>query len=239
MVPRVSRAGLDPSLWTSWRLRLLTNTLAVITLVPPLLLAATRPPQQKRRSWRGRPGEAALLVTALGALSLLVFELQRAGPGSSPILLYLPFPLLIWATLRFGLTGASLSILVLGGFALTAAVRGLGPFVTADPVENATALALFLLVSGVPLLLLAAVMNEREMVDAGRRRIETMHGAVLGSLRDRIAVLDRDGKIVEVNEAWTRAGQAGPASTTSTTGRRRPRSSATASIRWRRESRTS
>jgi len=202
--------GLTADLWTSWRLRVLTNALAVITLVPPIVLGITGYGFQKERPWRGRPGEAALLITALAALSLVVFELPEAGPGSSPVLLYLPFPLLLWAALRFGLTGASLSILLLGGLALTSAVRGLGPFVTADPVGNATSLVLYLLATGVPLLLLAAAMKERETVDAGRRRVEKLHGAVLDSLRDRIAVLDREGFIVEVNDAWSRAGLAGP-----------------------------
>ena len=105
--------GLTASLWMSWCLRLLTNALAVITLVPPIVLAVTGSIAPRPRLWRGRPGEAALLVVALASLSLLVFELPRAGPETSPILLYLPFPLLLWATLRFGLSGASLAILVL------------------------------------------------------------------------------------------------------------------------------
>jgi C4-dicarboxylate-specific signal transduction histidine kinase len=91
-----------------------------------------------------------------------------------------------------------------------AAVRDRGPFATGDPIGNATSLVLFLLVSGVPLLLLAAVVNERETVAASRRSIEELHGAVLGSLHEQIAVLDRDGVIVEVNGAWRVSGGAAP-----------------------------
>jgi C4-dicarboxylate-specific signal transduction histidine kinase len=101
-------------------------------------------------------------------------------------------------------------VLSLGALALSAAVRGFGPFAEQNPAENATSLVLFLLVSGIPLLLLAAVMNERTRVDEGRRRIERLHGAVLGSLRDEVAVVDRDGTILEVNESWRASGLAAP-----------------------------
>jgi signal transduction histidine kinase len=202
--------GLTPDLWLSWRLRLLTNALAVITLVPPIVLTFSPSAWAWLRALRGRGAEAAVLFAVLAAISALVFLVPPAGPQTPSILLYLPFPLLMWAALRFGLVGASLSVSTLGGFALFAAVRDRGPFATSDPVENATSLVLFLLVSGVPLLLLAAVMNERESVDAGRRSIEMLHGAVLGSLRDQIAVLDRDGVIVEVNGAWRESGGAAP-----------------------------
>jgi signal transduction histidine kinase len=206
--------GLTTSTWLSWRLRLLTNTLAVVTLVPPVVVASTttRSPAFApflRRHEPG-PGEAGLLITGILVIGLVVFALPQAGAGWSPVLLYLPLPLLLWAALRFGMLGASLSVLALGALALTAAVNDFGPFASRDPVSNATSLVLFLIASGVPLLMLAALLNEREDVDLGRRRIESLHGAVLASLRDRIAVLDRDGIILEVNESWRASGSAPP-----------------------------
>ncbi len=205
-----ARMGATASLWMSWRLRVLTNALAVITLVPPLVIAFST----TKRAWlaehRSRRGEAVLLAVGLLLVGFLVFT-PPAAEGSG-ILLYVPFPFLLWAAMRFGLVGASLSVLTLGGLALSAALRGIGPFATQNPTENATSLVLFLLVSGIPLLLLAAVINERASVDEGRRRIETLHGAVLASLREEIAVVDRDGTILEVNEAWRAAGRAAPGS---------------------------
>jgi signal transduction histidine kinase/integral membrane sensor domain MASE1 len=205
-----AQLGLIADLWLSWRLRVLTNALAVTTLVPPLLVALSPPARARRHALRGRAIEGTALLGALAVVSAVVFLVPEPGPAAPSVLLYLPFPLLLWAALRFGLVGVSISVSTLGGFALIAAVRDRGPFATPDPASNATSLLLFLLVSGIPLLLLAAVLNERETVDAGRREIEMLHGAVLGSLRDQIAVLDRDGLIREVNGAWQESGGAAP-----------------------------
>ncbi|HLB83475.1 MAG TPA: histidine kinase dimerization/phospho-acceptor domain-containing protein, partial [Steroidobacteraceae bacterium] len=43
--------------------------------------------------------------------------------------------------------------------------------------------------------------------EAGRVRAEGLHAAVLGSVHDQIAVLDSEGKLIEVNESWLRAVQ--------------------------------
>src|SRR4051812_5819548 len=187
-------AGLSTGTWPAWRLGLLTNALAVLTLVPPLVLAMTR-----ARPWRAgllrRGGEAGALLAGLLIIVILVFALPRAGLGHSPLLLYLPLPFLLWAAVRFGLMGVCLSVLALG--AMWSAIQGHGP-----PIENATSLVLFLDLTCAPLLMLAALLAQHESAEEDRRQAETLHGAVLASVRDQIAVLDRDGFIREVNESW-------------------------------------
>ena len=199
--------NVDP--WVAWRLRLLTNTLAVCTLVPPLVRALTkaRPPE---RAAPHRRAEASAMITGLLVVGILVFELPQAGAGESPLLLYAPLPFLFWAATRFGLAETCLSMLTLGALAMWGIFHGRGPFVAHDPVENATSLVLFLNVVFVPLLMLAALMMERKSVDEGHRQVETLHSAVLASVHDQIAVLDRDGTILEVNESWSGAGRDGP-----------------------------
>ncbi len=198
----------DP--WVAWRLRLLTNTLAVCTLVPPLVLALTKARLPGGRAAPHRRAEASAMLTGLLVVGILVFELPRAGAGESPLLLYAPLPFLFWAATRFGLAETCLSMLTLGALAMWGIFHGRGPFVAHAPVENATSLVLFLNVVFVPLLMLAALMMERKSVDEGHRQVETLHSAVLASVHDQIAVLDRDGTILEVNESWSGAGREGP-----------------------------
>ncbi|HEY4592668.1 MAG TPA: MASE1 domain-containing protein [Thermoanaerobaculia bacterium] len=201
-------ADLSTDTWLAWRLRLLTNALAMFTLVPPLVLAVTRP--RPRKSETGillrRGSEAGVLLAGLLVTAILVFALPKAGSGESPLLLYLPLPFLLWAAVRFGLTGVCLSMLSLGAVAMWNAMHGHGPFFGQDPIENATSLVLFLDLTCVPLLMLAALLAQHEGTEEERRRAETLHGAVLASVRDQIAVLDRDGYIREVNESWSTAG---------------------------------
>ena len=89
-----------------------------------------------------------------------MFDSTSAGPNTSPALLYTPIPLLIWAALRFGLAGISVSMLIVTFQAIWGTMRGHGPFLAQSPVENALALQLFLLVTATPLMLLAVVIEE-------------------------------------------------------------------------------
>ncbi len=158
----------DPLL--AWRLRLLTNTLAVLTLVPPIVLAATR--ERRAAAAPRRSGEAGVLLTGLLVMGIFVFQLPKAGPEQSPILLYLPQPFLLWAAVRFGLTGVSFSMLLLGGLAMWGAIQGYGPFTASDPVENAASLVLYLNVTCASLLMLAAALAERQSTEEQRLRAE-------------------------------------------------------------------
>jgi signal transduction histidine kinase len=50
-------------------------------------------------------------------------------------------------------------------------------------------------------------LSELTRAKAARKRLEVLHRAVLASLEDQIAVLDDDGIVIEVNDAWRRAGE--------------------------------
>jgi PAS domain S-box-containing protein len=47
-------------------------------------------------------------------------------------------------------------------------------------------------------------LSEFRSAEAGRRRAEGLHSAVLASLHDQVAVLDRDGFVLETNASWQR-----------------------------------
>lgn len=204
-----SRLGLSGDPWLAWRLRLLTNTLAVFTIVPPIVVAVNRLRTPKAERMPRRSGEAGALMTGLLVSAALLFGLPTSGAGDSPVLLCLPLPFLLWAAMRFGLSGVSLSVLTLAGVSIWGASQGYGPFSALEPMNNATSLVLFLNVTCAPLLMLAALLEERRSMDEERRQVASLHTAVLASVHDQIAVLDRDGVILEVNEAWSAAGRPG------------------------------
>ncbi len=198
----------DP--WVNWQLRLLTNALAVFTLVPPIVLNLRKAPPPATPLAARRAGEAGALLVGLAISGALLFALPTAGSGHSQLLLYAPFPFLLWAAMRFGVVGICLSVLTLAAVSIWNAVNGHGPFAAQDPVGNATSLVLFLNVTCVPLLMLAALLEDRESEDVERRSAATLHSAVLASMHDQIAVLDREGVVREVNESWTAAGRPDP-----------------------------
>jgi two-component system sensor kinase FixL len=145
--------------WRVWRIRFTSNVLAALTLVPFIVTWCGEGIGWLRRVRRARFLEAALLLVALLSVNALVF--YKLGPTSDFALVYLPLPFLIWAAVRFGSRGASAAICTVTFLAIWSAGHGYGPFSTRSAEENALSIQMFLIVMSVPLLLLAAVIEER------------------------------------------------------------------------------
>ena len=120
-----------------------------------------------------------------------------AGPNTSPALLYAPIPLLIWAALRFGLGGISVSMLIVAFQAIWGTMRGHGPFLAQTPAENATALQLFLLVTATPLMLLAVVIDEERRSKEALRESANLMGLAAEAGNLAMWVWDVSG-----NDVW-------------------------------------
>ena len=172
----------DAGYWTVFRTRFSSNVLATLTLVPVIVTTAENWRHVRRVSPR-RWLEASGLLLALLASCSMVFILQHPGPGTSPALLYLPLPLLVWAAVRFGPWGASTSLLLCALLSIWGAVRGHGPFVGQLPQENAFAIQLFLIVTWIPIMSLAAVIRERAQAEEHARRSEEQLGLAIDAAR--------------------------------------------------------
>jgi two-component system sensor kinase FixL len=145
--------------WQVWRIRITSNILAALTLVPLIVTWLADGIAWLGKIRRARFLEAALLLLALLAVNTIVF--YKLGPTADSALLYLPLPFLIWAAVRFGSRGASAAICTLTFLAIWSAGHGYGPFSTRSAEENALSIQMFLIVMSVPLLLLAGVIEER------------------------------------------------------------------------------
>jgi signal transduction histidine kinase len=144
----VITAGEVPEVWRTWWLGDSSGALIVL----PLALAWAKPP----RRWLRRRGlETALLLVAIGALSALAMR------STQPIA-YLVFPPLMWAALRLGRRGATLAVAVAAGFAIWETTRRVGPFAFESVTDSVLATQLYLAVSALSTLCLAAVVSERE-----------------------------------------------------------------------------
>jgi two-component system, LuxR family, sensor kinase FixL len=168
--------GFGTRYWIEWRNLGISNAVTTVVLVPAFLLGAHRLFAGSPRGLSPRRVlEAAFVGVCTVALGIFVFDSTSAGPYTSPALLYTPIPLLIWAALRFGLGGISVSMLIMTFEAIWGTMRGHGPFLAQTPIENALALQLFLLVTATPLMLLAVVVDEeRRSKDALRENANLM-----------------------------------------------------------------
>ena len=147
------------SYWQVWRVRFTSNVLAALTLVPLIVTWSADGIGWLGKIRRARFVEAALLLVGLLSVNTIVF--YKLGPNADSALLCLPLPFLIWAAVRFGSRGASAAICTFTFLAIWSAGHGYGPFSTRSAEENALSIQMFLIVMSVPLLLLAAVIEER------------------------------------------------------------------------------
>jgi signal transduction histidine kinase len=142
---------------------MLSNVTALLLVAPVLLLWAQGRVRVTELSLR-RVLEAAVIM-----LSLLVVGVVEFGSGPEiarfPALLLWFFPLLVWAAVRLGPVGAATSVLFVALLSTLGTARELGPFVMAPGAEQVLSLQLFWIAIGPPIMLLAAVIREREQVE--------------------------------------------------------------------------
>ena len=158
------------SYWQVWRIRFTSNVLTALTLVPFIVSWSAEGIAWLGKIRRSRFLEAGLLL--LGLLSVNTIAFYKFAPTADSALLYLPLPFLIWAAVRFGSRGASAAICTVGFLAIWSAGYGYGPFSTRSAEENALSIQMFLIVMSVPLMLLAAVIEERSKGETTLRERE-------------------------------------------------------------------
>ena len=145
--------------WELIRIRLFSNALAALVIVPLIVTWVTAGTSALRTANLSHYLEAGVLFLGLLFLSYVVLYEFKAGVDLA--LLFLPLPFLIWAAVRFGTLGASTAISTIGLLAIWSASHGHGPFSAETSDENALSIQIFLIVLAIPLLFLATVIEER------------------------------------------------------------------------------
>src|SRR5215207_5469271 len=134
-----------------------------ILVVAPLILAwVTRPPRSVSLV---RLAEAGSLVAITLLASFFVFGGPLPGSVTSP-LVYVAFPLLLWAALSFEHRGAVTGAVVLSGLAVWSTSRGAGPFARETLGLSLAHLNAFMGVATMTSLVLAAIAHERRRAHA-------------------------------------------------------------------------
>ena len=169
-----------PHVWHTWWLGDTAGALVVV----PLALAWWRPLDL---SWtRARIAEGALMLSAVIVLTDIALRTDRP-------LVYIVFPALIWAALRFGPRGGTLAVALAVVFTLWKTAHHSGPFIVHSIPRSTLSTQLYVSVAALSTMFLAAVVAEREAIAKGLRESRARLVTVADNERRRLENNLHDG----------------------------------------------
>ena len=116
-----------------------------------------------------------MLLVLLASVTWYVFGGIPPDGILHQALIYMIFPFILWAALRFGQHGTTLTILITSGIAIWGTVNGLGPFSQESLNDSLVLLQTFMaVVTLTGLILAAAMMERRSATEALQQRAEEL-----------------------------------------------------------------
>ncbi|HEX5507727.1 MAG TPA: MASE1 domain-containing protein [Pseudolabrys sp.] len=167
--------------WARWYA---SNALGSLTLGPVALICLTEIRWSASVAFSYRYLEAIGVALALFIICSIAFNLGTTASAVAylPTLLYLPLPLILWAAVRFGVTGASSAVLLVSLVLIWRTLNGPSLFNIGSAEDNVFALQIFLIGLATPILLLgAAIEDTRRAGQATRESEERMAFAAASS----------------------------------------------------------
>ncbi len=184
-----------------------------IAVVASFGLAVTRRELARFRA-PGRAVEAVLLLGTLAVVCGVVF-LRSSAPVA-----FLILPLLLLIAVRLRVLGVTAGLVLITLFAVGGGMLGYGPYSHYEGAERAMMAQLLVLLGYLPILLVAALLEERDRLGdrarAGQARAERASEAksrLLANVAHEIK--SPVGGVIGIGELW-KSGQLGPVSQTQT-----------------------
>ncbi|WP_267383841.1 MASE1 domain-containing protein [Cyanobacterium sp. uoEpiScrs1] len=157
-----------------WWLLWLGDCSGILVTAPLLLRIKFHGHRILRRQNKSRILELFICIGLLLVLSWLVFicqgsssSVQGGGLTTAQYLEYLPFPMVVWAALRFQTWGAVLANIFVAILAISGTLKGIGPFVIQSPnlFQAILLLQIFIIIVSATALLLSVAVTERQRAE--------------------------------------------------------------------------
>ncbi len=118
--------------------------------------------------------------------------------------IFLILPILIWASMNFGIVGGSLVVISLSSIAVWFTAQGYGAFYSADIGEGIFSLWTFMVTLVVTMLLISVLQSERNLAERSLRENDKKLRAVIDGALDAIVAVNDAGELMEFNPAAER-----------------------------------
>lgn len=118
--------------------------------------------------------------------------------------IFLILPMLIWASMNFGIVGGSLVVISLSSIAVWFTAQGYGAFYSVNMSEGIFSLWMFMVTLVVTMLLISVLQSERNLAEKALRENDKKLRAVIDGALDAIVSVNDAGKVVEFNPAAER-----------------------------------
>jgi PAS domain S-box-containing protein len=198
----LARHGWVGSLWFSWGRCWLTNFVSLLVFVPVITTWTSNGLGWLRSVSVRRYAEGGLLALLVLAMSLIVFGRAQGDTYIAPALFLAPLPLLLWAAARFGPSGAATATAAVACISSWCAYRGVGPFVEAGSISGVISLQFSWILLSLPLLLLAAGIEEHRQSLSGVAESEDRFRQLLTEASIGIVLESITGGFILVNPAF-------------------------------------
>ncbi|WP_051901418.1 bifunctional diguanylate cyclase/phosphodiesterase [Methylotenera sp. L2L1] len=118
--------------------------------------------------------------------------------------MFVILPMLIWASMSFGVVGGSFFVIVLSSIAVWLTSKGIGNFYSQNVSEGVFSLWAFMVALVVTMLLISALQSERNLALKTIQKNDKKLRAVIDGAFDAIITIDPAGRLVEFNPAAER-----------------------------------
>ena len=179
--------------WQSWW----AGDVVGVLLGAPLLLNISR--AEWTRLWAQRLEFLAWCMVMLG-VSVGVFVFNNDANGYSHPLVFLVLPVVVWSSMRLGMMGASLGVLLLAFIIALATAEGLGPFHSYGARQGLLLLWFFFVTLVLVELMVVALQAARKRAEAVLQESEVHNKLILDIAMDAVISTDHDGLV----QSWNR-----------------------------------
>ena len=198
LVTGIGQAG--PAYITRWSRWFISDALTHLLITPFIVLWI---------SWnfsdvRSRPFsyylELLCLTTILLGLSIVTLSGYWLDIERYPAMIYIPLPVLLWASVRFGPHGIFSSAVLYTVVSVWMASHGYGPFNEHSVAQNVINLQIYLSLTLTPMLFLSALIEDRRRAEKLLKISEHQYRALFINNIAAILIIDPDtAEIVDAN----------------------------------------